>query len=194
LRDKSWTEYCIKETDKGPMIWEVKECEIFIREEARGVSSEKPLRLIVARNVLVEDEKEIKFNYFVTNASQDAPFDDLLLAAFSRWRVERTFQDSKQKLGLDHYEGRNYTGLIRHLLLCSLAYDFLQTQWFELSKKQKFDDLPSHSRHGDGVDAAQKRVACIICQQILPGTKRTGNLLPQTNKTQTNHTKRIRLA
>jgi SRSO17 transposase len=133
LRDKSWTKYCIKETDKGPMIWETKECEIFIRGEARGIPGEKPLRLIVARNVLVEDEKEIK--YFVTNASQDVPLDDLLLTAFSRWRVERTFQDSKQKLGLDHYEGRSYTGLIRHLLLCSLAYYFLQTQWFKLSKK-----------------------------------------------------------
>ena len=56
------------------------------------------------------------------NASMDVPLDDLLLTAFSRWRVERSFQDTKQKIGLDHYEGRNYQGLIRHLLLCSLAY------------------------------------------------------------------------
>ena len=133
LRDQPWTEYCVKEGDKGPIIWEIKECEIFIRKSAHGVPSEKPLRLIVAHNVLNEDEKEIK--YFVSNASKEVPLDDLLLAAFSRWRVERSFQDTKQKLGLDHYEGRNYTGLIRHLLLCSLTYYFLQTQWLKFSKK-----------------------------------------------------------
>lgn len=138
LRDQPWTKYCVKESDKGPVIWPCfcrrgKECEIFIRQEQRGVPMENPLRLIVARNVLNEDEEEIK--YFVTSAPAEAPIDDLLLAAFRRWRVEQSFQDTKQKLALDHFEGRNYTGLIRHLLLCSLAYYFLQRQWFDLSKK-----------------------------------------------------------
>ena len=115
------------------MIWEIKACEIFIRKTEHGVPWDKPLRLIVARNVMNEKEEEIKF--FVSNASMDVSLDDLLLTAFSRWRVERSFQDTKQKLGLDHYEGRNYQGLIRHLLLSSLTYYFLQTQWLALRKK-----------------------------------------------------------
>jgi SRSO17 transposase len=75
--------------------------------------------------------------YFVSNASAEEPIDNLLLAAFNRYRVERTFQDTKQKLGLGDYEGRTYFGLIRHFLLCSLAYYFLQTQWLAHSKKAK---------------------------------------------------------
>jgi len=133
LRDQPWVKYHIKESDKGPVIWEIKECEIFIRKEAHGVPWDKPLRLIVARNVMNEEEEEIK--YFVSNAPTDVSLDDLLLVAFSRWRIERSFQDTKQKLGLDHYEGRNYQGLIRHLLLCAVTYYFLQAQWLELSKK-----------------------------------------------------------
>ena len=133
LRDQPWVKFYIKESDKGPVIWEIKGCEIFIRKEKDGAPWDKPLRLIVARNVMNEKEEEIK--YFVSNASKDVPLDDLLLTAFSRWRVERSFQDTKQKIGLDHYEGRTYQGLIRHLLLCSLAYYFLQTQWLALSKK-----------------------------------------------------------
>ena len=96
---------------------------------------EKPFRLVVARNVLNEDEEEIK--YFVSNVPDEEPLDHLLLAGFRRWRVERSFQDTKQKLGLGDYEWRRYLGLVRHLLLSSLAYYFLQRQWLTLSKKTK---------------------------------------------------------
>jgi SRSO17 transposase len=133
LRDQSWVQYYIKESDKGPVIWEIKECPIFIRLESGGMPMVKPFRLIVARNVMNESEEEIK--YFVSNASAEEPIDNLLLAGFSRHRVERSFQDTKQKLGLGDFEGRTYTGLIRHLLLSSLAYYFLQRQWLRLSKK-----------------------------------------------------------
>jgi SRSO17 transposase len=133
LRDQAWVAYHIKESDKGPVIWEIKECLIYLRSESRGVAMLKPFRLVVARNVMNEKEEEIKF--FVSNASSEEPIDHLLLAAFSRYRVERSFQDTKQKLGLGDYEGRTYTGLIRHLLLCSLAYYFLQTQCLAYSKK-----------------------------------------------------------
>jgi SRSO17 transposase len=135
LRDQPWIPYHIKESTKGPAIWEIKECLISIRSERQGVAIAKPYRLVVARNVMNEEEEEIK--YFVSNASAEEPIDNLLLAAFSRWRVERSFQDTKQKLGLGDYEGRTYIGLIRHLLLCSLAYYFLQTQWLALSKKME---------------------------------------------------------
>ena len=135
LRDQPWTKYQVKEGTKGIMIWEIKECPIWIRSERLGVPMDKPFRLLVARNVMNEDKEEIK--YLVSNASAEEPLDNLLLAAFSRWRVERSFQDTKQKLGLGDYEGRCYTGLIRHLLLCSLAYYFLQCQWLALSKKTK---------------------------------------------------------
>jgi SRSO17 transposase len=36
--------------------------------------------------------------------------------AFSRWRVERCFEDQKTELGFDHFEGRSYRGLIRMAL------------------------------------------------------------------------------
>ena len=131
LRDQPWVQYYIKESGTGPVIWEVKQTPIHIREKSDGAPLAKPFRLIVARNVMNEKEEEIK--YFVSNAPAETSLDDLLLAAFTRWRVERSFQDTKQKLGLSHYEGRNYTGLIRHLLLCSLTYYFLQDQVLKLS-------------------------------------------------------------
>jgi len=53
------------------------------------------------------------------------PVGTMLLAAFSRWRVEQCFEDDKSEVGLDHYEGRCYPGLKRHLILSAISYLFL---------------------------------------------------------------------
>src|SRR3954466_11437054 len=42
-----------------------------------------------------------------------------------RWRIERDYQDLKQELGLDHYEGRSWRGFHHHATLCLAAYGFL---------------------------------------------------------------------
>jgi hypothetical protein len=67
--------------------------------------------------------EEIK--YLVSNADPETPVQTLLLVAFSRWRVERCFEDQKGEVGQDHYEGRRYLGLKRHLILSAISYLFL---------------------------------------------------------------------
>ena len=49
----------------------------------------------------------------------------LLKVAFSRWRIERCFEDDKSYVGLDHYQGRGYPGLLRHLILSAASLLFL---------------------------------------------------------------------
>lgn len=49
----------------------------------------------------------------------------MLLAAFSRWRMERCFEDQKGEVGLDHYEGRRNRRLKRRLVLSMVSYLFL---------------------------------------------------------------------
>jgi len=61
----------------------------------------EPLHLIVARDVL--NPGDLKF--FVSNAPEETPVDSLLVVAFSRWPVERCFEDGvrqslEQKVGL----------------------------------------------------------------------------------------------
>jgi SRSO17 transposase len=98
------------------------------------------LHLVVARNALKPEE--IKF--FLSNAAEDVPVQTLLLVAFSRWRVERCFEDQKQEVGLDQWEGRRWLGLKRHLIITSVSYLFLARVRDELGgKKSGLDRVPS---------------------------------------------------
>jgi len=52
----------------------------------------------------------------------------LVETAKLRWRIERDDQELKQKLGLDHYEGRGWRGVHHHMALCVAAYGFLVSE------------------------------------------------------------------
>lgn len=143
LREQAWKRYRIKDGEKGPMVWEIKQVLIYPKNE-EGMPA-RPYHLIVARNVL--DPKEIK--YFVSNAPPETSVQTMLLVAFSRWRIERCFQDEKSELGLDHYEGRLYQGLKRHLIITAVSHLFLARVHQDLrGEKTQLDRMPS--AHGDG--------------------------------------------
>jgi SRSO17 transposase len=101
------------------------------------------LWLFVARNVL---DGELKF--FVSNAGESTSLSKLLLVAFQRWRVERCFEDQKQEVGLDCFEGRRYLGLKRHLIMTTISYLFL-SRVCEEERGEKFrvDDSTNPRRN-----------------------------------------------
>jgi len=144
MKEQDWQRFRVKDGEKGPMIWEVKHVRFHL-QGADGLPG-PCWHLLVARNVL--DPTEIKF--FVSNAPPEASVGTILLVAFSRWRVERCFEDDKGEVGLDHYEGRRYPGLKRHLILSAISYLFLaRTNQRLRGKKIRVDGLPSpHRRVG----------------------------------------------
>ena len=52
----------------------------------------------------------------------------------SRWHIEQYFQSGKFDLGLDHYEGRSWTGFHHHLVLSALAYLFVMVIYHSVKK------------------------------------------------------------
>lgn len=143
LRDQPWQRFRVKETGKGPMVWECKHAMLTVKD-ADGLPGET-LHLLIARNVL--NHEELKF--FVSNAPAETGVGTLLLVAFSRWRVERCFEDQKSEIGLDQYEGRRYLGLKRHMIISCVSYLFLARVREEWGKKGTGTDrVPT--AHGDG--------------------------------------------
>jgi SRSO17 transposase len=141
----------------------------------------RPHLLIVAIN---EATAEVK--YFLSNATA-APVTRLLAVAFRRWTVEHSFRLGKQEAGLMHYEGRDYTGLIRHLILVLVVLGFVATQTGRLRggksarhggtsvpgvKPAVRDDLSSSAR-------SSRSAACQHGHSLSPTTERSGDKVPQ---------------
>lgn len=66
--------------------------------------------------------------YWISNLPADIPARDLVRLAKSRWRIEHDYRELKTTLGLDHFEGRSFTGWHRHVTLVTAAHLFLTEQ------------------------------------------------------------------
>ena len=146
LRNQGWRRWRIKETHRGPMVWAVKHTR-FSPVGEDGLPGD-PVYLIVARDVLNPDV----LKFFVSNAPEGAAVEVMLVVAFSRWRVERGFEDQKGEIGLDQYEGRRYRGLKRHLILSCVSYLFLSRVRREIGGGKPGADGVPGSHGGGGVD------------------------------------------
>jgi SRSO17 transposase len=66
--------------------------------------------------------------YWLSTLPATATRVDLVELAMLRWRIERDYQELKDELGLDHFEGRGWRGFHHHAVLCIAAYAFLAAE------------------------------------------------------------------
>jgi len=78
-----------------------------------------------ATPVKTQEKEEEQIKYWFSVLPEDASLQRLVLLAHARWVIEQFYEDAKQECGLDHYQGRSWNGLQRHLALVMLAYSFL---------------------------------------------------------------------
>ncbi|MCI9882938.1 IS701 family transposase, partial [Methylobacterium goesingense] len=87
---------------------------------------------------LVREERgsgERKF--YLSNLPADATLKQLAAMIKARWICEQAHQQMKEELGLDHFEGRSWTGLHRHALMTMMAYAFLQSRRLAAAGRKK---------------------------------------------------------
>ena len=66
--------------------------------------------------------------YWLSTLPENVTFDQLVDLTKLRWRIERDYQELKQEVGLDHFEGRGWRGFHHHATLCIAAYGFLVSE------------------------------------------------------------------
>jgi len=91
--------------------------------------------------------------YAISNLPEGMSLEEAVALWKERWRVEQGYQQLKEELGLDHFEGRSWTGFHHHAALTLLAYGFLtleRQQQDEPPAEQMEDptDLPPFRRAG----------------------------------------------
>jgi SRSO17 transposase len=89
--------------------------------------------------LLIEKHKDGKTKYYTSNLPENADVKEMVYRAHDRWMVEQSYQQLKEELGLDHYEGRSWQGFHHHVALTFLAHDFLTL--LKLGKRKR--RLPS---------------------------------------------------
>ena len=124
---KKWRRLKIKDTTRGPVVWEVKDAQVHLVDTSgsgdQSIPTDRRYWLIVARSTHTDEIK-----YFVSNASARTSLKDLMTVGFARWHVEKWFERAKQETGFGAFEVRTYTSLIRHWLCSRMAMYFLAAQ------------------------------------------------------------------
>jgi SRSO17 transposase len=104
--------------------------------------------------VVAVNEATAEVKYFLTNATGE-PLERVLAVAFRRWAVEHAFRLGKQEAGLMDYEGRGYTGLVRHLALALIVLGFVAAHTERLRGEKPARD------GGAGVPGAERAVRAV---------------------------------
>jgi SRSO17 transposase len=152
MRRRKWQDYYVKDGSKGPMVWQAKHITVYLADE-NGLPS-RPYHLLVARNAL--NHNEVK--YFVSNAPPGTSTEMLLRVAFTRWTIERAFEDSKTELGMDHFEVRKFCSIQRHLILSCLSHVFLSEFCLKYRGEKSWSDgVPSAHSHSNACSAVGSR-------------------------------------
>jgi SRSO17 transposase len=135
----------LKQQAGGQQVWEVKAAQVWQVQE--GQWSRRTYWLIWAKNVATGEEK-----YFLSNAPARAKLERLVRVAFRRWNVEHGIRLAKSEIGFTHYEGRDYTALMRHQTLCLLMLSFVAEHTERLrGEKSGADDGAGVQWLGPGV-------------------------------------------
>jgi SRSO17 transposase len=155
---QQWQTVKLARQTLSPQTWRIKAAQVWLQRD--GKPTDRTYWLIVAQNT---ETCEVK--YFVSNAPPQTALKTLLKVAFSRWSIEHVFRLVKTEIGFSHFEGRNYQGLLRHMILCQLVMQFVAEETTRLrGEKSGVDD----GADGQGSEYDLPRLAGTSLQAV-PG-------------------------
>ena len=80
--------------------------------------------------------------YHLSNLPASASLKELVSTIHMRWRVERDYQELKDEIGIDHFEGRSWRGFHHHAALCIAAYGFIAAERARLFPPESITFIP----------------------------------------------------
>jgi SRSO17 transposase len=116
----------------NPLVIEAVSRRVFPAQGYRKGTVHEEVWLIIERRKKEGEEYELR--YFFSNMPQDMPTLEMVRLFHERFWIEQGYQQLKEELGLDHHEGRSWTGWRRHVLLVIIAFGYLTLQRIQEKK------------------------------------------------------------
>jgi SRSO17 transposase len=126
---------CWRAGTKGPLTGE------FAALRVRSAENRKQMPPGQEEWLLIEREKTGDLKYYFSSLSARSTITSLVRLAKMRWHIERDYQDMKQELGFDRYEGRSWGGLHRHLAMVALMHAFIALHMEDFSPAGLFEEM-----------------------------------------------------
>jgi SRSO17 transposase len=146
LADDAWSTVDVRDGAKGPLAVEIVKRPVVGRTDKRQEGHEEVL--VVIRYKDRDDQRLIKTDYYLSNASLEVELAEFARAAKAEHRIEECIQRSKSEAGLADYEVRTWRGWHHHQTLSLIATWFLVTET-RRGKKMDTGDYRSSDPRGD---------------------------------------------
>ena len=122
LAASAFTEVTIRKGTKGTLKSKAVAKKIYTWD---GHSTHYNERILLIRVTQTGDNSE-QIKYSLTNAHQDAlTLEELVEMQAQRYFIERSFQESKQDIGLSDYQVRGWRAWHHHIALCIMAQGYI---------------------------------------------------------------------
>jgi SRSO17 transposase len=169
-----WGEIRLPRQTLGEQVWKYKAARVW-------ASCKSAPRAESCWLIWVANEKTGEEKYFVSNAPEESKKELLVRVGFRRWTVEHAIRLGKQEMGLKHFEGQDYTALMRHLTLCLLMMGFVAGQAARLRGGKSGGDGGAGMRGAQrgveavaGADAAEQRGGVQVESPPVPPESQPG--------------------
>lgn len=143
LPEMAWQTVHWREGTKGPMMGQF--VAVWVEpahDRLRGQAPEPWGWLLIEKT----GNPREPFKAWVSNLPPETLLVDLVRWAHRRWWVEQNYQQLKDELGLDHFEGRSWRGWHHHVTLTMIAFGFLVAEGFRRKKTGRLDFTPGQTR------------------------------------------------
>jgi len=134
----AWTEIDVRDGAKGPLLVEILKRRVAARTDKHQQGHDEVL--VAIRYKDRDNQRVVKMDYYLSNASPDTALAEFARAAKAEHRIEECLQRSKSEAGLADYEVRNWLGWHHHQTLSLIATWFLVTE----SRRGKKMDTSDH--------------------------------------------------
>ncbi len=122
--------------------------------------------------LLIEEQADGQIKYALSNLPAATTCVRAIRLWKSRWPVEQGYQQMKEELGLDHFEGRSWRGFHHHACLVMLAFGFLLLERLRITESAPgaplaWQTLPAIRRALQRLLLPQFPLECPHCREMI---------------------------